>query len=310
MSARRKPTRKVFWSLLILIIFAITGTFFLVNNLFTQFIMPVKTLLLITDPLLIVHLDCDDRSAVIVSLPSDVVISGADGYGDYPAISLWKLGGIDKKPDLLSRSLGRALAIVPPAFLTLDTEPPNVSSPIEFIKNTFSGWQFFSFMTHLPKSSLNYLQIISFQRIFNSVEPAKINLIDLASSIAVTAQLLPDGSQQTKLDLQLVDRALGSAFEDRGIRSLALRLRVDNPTLTPGLGAQIARELSRLGIIVVAVGNTGDLVDICLLEVRKDLSDAPVVKNIASRYGCNINSQLEENVVDARLILGRNNILQ
>lgn len=144
--------------------------------------------------------------------------------------------------------------------------------------------------------------------LLKDIEPAKISHIDLASSIAITPQLLPDGSSQARLDPFLVDRELGDAFEDRNIRSLALRFRVDNPSQTLGVGTQLARKLSRLGIIVVAVGNSGVLQTKCVMEVHKKLSDSAIIKNLARRFDCTVSPLLDDNVVDARLILGENNL--
>lgn len=308
MSARHKPSRKLFWSIIILSLSIIAILIFLLNTIFTQTITPVKTLLLITDPLLVVHLDPFNHSAIIVSLPADVVIDAAAGYGSYPVKSLWKLGELDNKPDLLSLSLGDALAIEAPAYLALNSEIIPVIQPVDFIKNTFSGSQLFSLITSRFQSSLNPLQIWSFTMLLKDIEPAKISHIDLASSIAITPQLLPDGSSQARLDPFLVDRELGDAFEDRNIRSLALRFRVDNPSQTLGVGAQLARKLSRLGIIVVAVGNSGVLQTKCVMEVHKKLSDSAIIKNLARRFDCTVSPLLDDNVVDARLILGENNL--
>src|SRR4030043_290409 len=173
-----------------------------------------------SDPVIVWSWNTQDNTFAVVTIPSDIVITGLHGYGEYSLAALWKLGIIDKKNgSLLADSAKEALGV--PALFYFGERHEDVQKQTDAIAY---GERIFSFRTMLSFLSGRYLTNIPFSsfaaltRALKGVRPDKIHQIDLTSNAIAIPQNLPDGSRQLTLDPAKSDRGLKNVFEDDQIR--------------------------------------------------------------------------------------------
>lgn len=228
----------------LLVLVVLLGVFFVWKTRPTRF-----AVVMVTSPVRVWVWDKERGGGVVISIPDDTRIPTV--YGTYPVSSVWKLGELDRKDELLlARSLSEVLGI-----------------PIK--------WYIGPNRTNVPFPLLFHIRMTS----------QKGKIIDASS--ALREVVLPDGSTQQELDESKFERILGNAFEVKKVREEALPIAVYNTTKTPALGTRMGRMITHLGGNVLVVGNSTQVVsDTCLITGKKETVKMYTAVFLAKELGC------------------------
>lgn len=254
-----------------LIVFAVTIIRVLTPSAFRY------TLVLNSDPVIVVSLDPKRERATATSISRDVVLRGTMGYGKFPLGSLIALDTMDKRSGALVRgSVSRALGL--PVDYVFDRGGMTITDPL----TARSLRALFSIVT--KPASLGWVEWLRLIRAISSLSADGLQLIDLSSASAPA--LLPDGSTVVELDETRVDAVLGSAFFDTEIREESLSVAVYNTTNTAEVGRITARQLTHIGVRLVLVGNKTPAVSRCRILGRKEVLVTHTARFLGNAYGC------------------------
>lgn len=259
----------------------LVGTVFLVGviaiqKLFMQ--VPYREMLVITgEPVFVVSFDAKRRRVMGVELPPDILLRGGYGYGTYALQSLVALDAIDKKGgSLLQGSISSALGL-PVSGVVFDDEATHGRSlSVATLRRIFSL---------RPKhSTLGAIRWMRLVRIVSTLEEDALGVVSIAQAFETVTQA--DGSESFRLDERRIDALLGNDFFDVDIREESFSLAVYNTTDVPSVGEGFARELSRIGVKLVFVGNGTPLLPTCRLSGGKNVERAHTTMFIRRIYGC------------------------
>lgn len=246
-------------------------------------------ILLHTSPPVVVSLPHQaEEKMILVTLPEDVEINVPYGYGPYRLNAIWKLGELEKKPELPTAAIGDLLSI--PLSLRIGENEPRIletRSKEEFaqsIKNVFS-------LTELLRTDISNLNLIDRLKFALTLKTGSDGMvvIFLHRSYDITSQVtLPSGVVVKQISEDNLNSQIGQQFEDEGIRSDGLIVAVKNTTDTPGLGQEFAQILSNIGAKVIAVGNEKSHESGCRVEVTSANKDRLLVKFLVKEYACQL----------------------
>ncbi len=231
------------------------------------------TVVLVSDPVTVASWDRTTNTLILVSLPSDTVIDGTHGYGQYSLDALWKLGAIDRKEGILmSESIEELLGTPVPYYLKR-RELLGKKDARSLVGKTFALSTIPSFFTGKYISNMPFSSFFSFAWAVGRIPPENIRTIDLLQGRILIEQSIPDGSMIHVVDKDRLDQKVGPLFEDQRIRKEGYTVAVFNTTQSPSLGTKVGRLLSHLGVRVVAVGNDSPELARCTMTGgKKELS--------------------------------------
>lgn len=244
--------------------------------------------LVASDPVTVWSWNTRDTTFTVVTMPSDLVITGLHGYGQYSLEALWKLGFIDKKNGfLLSDSVEEAIGV--PGMLYIGKKGDSLqpaADPVSFGTNLFSYRTLFSYLTGRLLTNIPFSTFLSMIKSVSSVRPDKIHRMDLTSDIVASSENLPDGSMRNVFDPMKSDVVLEHTFQDDAVRQERYTTTIYNTTSTPALGNRMARLLSHMGVFVLSVSNDTPDVGRCTVEASVEVLKSETVRTIVGVLGC------------------------
>ncbi len=280
-ASQRRHRRFIFHILPLFIVVLIgVGIFFFLRTLFSS--IPFRqTVVVVADPVHVVSFDAKNRKITTVDIPLDTVIPAALGYGKYTMRALISLDDIDHHDGaLIVGSVSNALGLPISGHMKSDG---SVDGPmtIDMLRKIFSYGS-------VPKVFMN--RSVSWSmwvRLVGSVgsmsadawRPIQISqaIVDMAS---------PDGSMVPTLDESRLDYIIDTSFFDTGIRSEGTSVAVYNTTDVPSVGLRASRQLSRVGMQLIYVGNSETEVKRCVVVGSDILQKTKTAQFIRAYYGC------------------------
>jgi hypothetical protein len=264
----------------------------------------LKTLILLTDPVLIVSGQGGVRTVTVVSVPRSLLFDGVRGYGRYPLSSLLTLGAIDGiGGTLVKETLSESFAVPVEGYIgrlsAAEMEPNTIKNQAQGIRDIFCGMKcvmrFVQGQTYATDFSL--AAYLRFSFLFHGLSESDVSSIDVLKKNSVTEVTDTDGVTGQIFDVKKYDTYIPKAFEEISIRKEALRIRVINATTYAGLAEQFSRRLFRAGAFPVAVesGRDNDLKQ-CEIKGTKKILHSETARYIKNVYGC---SESEENTQEA-----------
>lgn len=247
----------------------------------------VKSIVIVGDPILVVSFFESRHEWIIVSIPSNVIVDALYGYGRYSLSSLWTLGAIDQKEGvLLASSLEDALAI--PITWYIEDQKSGHVDPQTRVRRTLSLFNIGFFITRSMHTNIDIRSFLSLTIHLQKARSDSITVLDAAQGTILSRQELPDGTSHLVLLGERIDTLLGSRFENWEIRKERLSIGIYNTTTRPALGNHVARMLSRIGGLVVTVGNDDHPVDTCEVRGEKEAITSRTAAFIRSLLSCRI----------------------
>ena len=220
-----------------------------------------------TDPMRIITWDKKRTAVQIVSVPSDILIDGALGYGQYALSALWTLDTLDRHNGiLLSNSVAQALGI--PITDVIFTDMPNSEFPVlDSMKKLFSWSSIARRLFGRVGTTISVSDWVHIVFIVHTLRTDDMEVLDL--SMATADVLRPDGTVVRVLDPQKVDYILGNSLHDQALRNENKTVTIINTTSVIGIGSSLARIINRFGIQVVSVTTESEIIDTCQIQTDK-----------------------------------------
>jgi len=304
-SSSKRRTRRLFSYLLPLA--AVMGILVLFFILFRVMASPVpfrQTIVVIGDPLHVISFDAKNRRVTALDLPHDTVITAALGYGKYSVRALLSLDEIDHRDGLLvTSSVSNALGL--PIAGHMKTPEAQGTMDIQQLRRIFSWRSVPAVMTKRVHGSVSLVTWLRFVRTVSSLPADGLKVVSLAPAIIDTAS--PDGSRTPAIDESRVDYFLDTVFFDAGIRSEGISVAIYNTTGVPSVGQRASRQLGRVGMQLVFVGNDETEVSRCVIAGSKDAQKTKSAQFIKAYYGCSESDDVsrgKETGADLVVLLG------
>ena len=231
----------------------------------------------------------------MVRFPDGLYVSEViPNYGAYKISSVYKVGELDKRGgQVLSWTVSELLGVPVDGFLAQDRE---VGTDVKgFFLNPGIFWK--------SKSNLNSLDLLRFVYSLFQMRFDKIDQVDLGKYAGPL--VLADGTTALGVDKEQLDSALAWKFVESTIRDEGLRVEVVNSTPVVALGARVARVLTNIGMMVINVGSSRDVLGSCQVEAGKKNINSMTVLRIAQIYACRVSVRSEESRADVTVTLGK-----
>jgi hypothetical protein len=258
------------------------------------------------DPVHIISFDTRAKKVTALDLSSDTVIPGALGYGKYAVRAIVSLDEIDHRNGaLITGSISNAIGLPIAGYVRMGRvadEPMSAS----LLSRLFSFGSIRQYMAGEIKGSLSFLSWVRLVFLVHSLSADGIKIIN---NNAMTNNLpSPDGGTYPELDESRVDYIVDTAFFDGGIRTEALSVAIYNTTTTPAIGTRASRQLAKVGMQMVFVGNQEGDVANCIVASAEEHLRSKTVLFITQTYGCTAKIADDEGKdigADVVLLLGK-----
>jgi hypothetical protein len=256
-----------------------------------------------------------ERTAILLSFPSETFIEVIHGYGQYRLEAVYQLGQIEnhRGGELLAGSLQENLGIPIDGFAVISNFqfPISKDKPKDYILAAFrlllKGGE-----TNLTKWDLARL---SWQ--IRKIRQDKIMVIEAEEGSVLEQILLADGTKGLKIDTEKAKKLAESFFKDSKIRQEDLTIAVLNSTEHFGLAERVSRIIENIGGRVIEIGNTenskfpahpadGQVPNSeCEIRSKKLLKKSYTVKKLMKIFSCQRGGgDLENYRAEVVLILG------
>ncbi len=242
-----------------------------------------------TNPTTLLYIPVEGEPTSI-SIPSDTYVQVPFGFGYYRIGAVSKLGDLQKRPELLAKTIENLLGVPINYWVALDDS------------NTIQLFTSFRFIFYPPPTNLGVIdRALLWWRMMRT--PAeKLVLMDLMDTNGLVRRELVDGTTVYEPDFGSIDRFLEHVFEQSQLRDEQLNITVRNASTTAGVGQLVARLLTRSGIKVVTVGNS-DEQEPCTLKGSENLASTQTVRFITSTFPC-VFVAASDVVEDLELVVG------
>lgn len=243
-----------------------------------------QTIVIAGNPTHILSVNAAKTQVTLIDIPEDTVISAVKGYGNYSIRSLIALDGIDKHHgSLVTLSLADALGIPMSGYVAPSDESAGVGS-VDMIRRLFSWGSVVRIMRQKEATSLSLSEWARYVWLLRFIPADAVKLFDVRP--AIISSLSPDGSTVSSLDESKLDFVLQNTLFDTGLRSENLTVAVYNTTQIPTVGQRAGRQLSRMGIQLVFVGNADTALSFCVITGSDRAIRSKTAKFIASYFMC------------------------
>lgn len=268
---------------LFIVAFVGVGVFFFLRTLFSP--VPFRqTVIVVADPVHVISFDAKNRKITTVDIPLDTVIPAALGYGKYTVRALVSLDDIDHhNGSLISGSISNALGVPISGYLRPEslTDGPMT---LELLRHIFSYGSIPSAFVNRSHRSISWLSWVRFVGSVGSMSADTWRSIQLSQAIVDT--VTPDGNTVPTLDESRVDYIIDTSFFDTGIRAEGTSVAVYNTTDVPSIGLRASRQLSRVGMQLIYVGNSDTEVKQCVVVGSEAIQKTKTAQFIHEYYGC------------------------
>jgi len=238
-----------------------------------------------SQPVMIVSLDCPEKKINILSVPDGTFVESIHGYGPYRVESLYKLGEMkDQGGYLLTGSLQEYFGLNLDGYLTGDQYQPEKIKIKNFLLN-----QSFNSLRGQGKTNLTRWDLLRIWWQVKKTREDKIIFIDLAQTSVSQKVDLADGSQAMKIDPERLSRIINQFFIDEGLEKEDLSVAVLNKTEHSGLANNASKIINNIGGRVVQINNLQDKTagsSSCQIKSEKKYKETYTVKKLSQIFNC------------------------
>lgn len=258
------------------------------------------TIVFNTSPILVMSFPKEaDESIMAVTIPESVYSHVPFGYGPYRMGAVWRLGELEKREGLFSETVADLLGVPISGWVgTADPIPLSDTDTVTLIRDVkarFGIWSLLRFQTNL--NTLD--KILLGWKIFQARHDLSLFAIHQNERLFVDARLI-DGSAIKLVNERALDTFLEQKFEDRIARTESVNVLILNTTDTLGVGHKFSRFINNFGAKVMAVKNSDDYIETCIIETEERTRDTKIVTFLKTEFDCQV---LEINEVSSAEIL-------
>ncbi len=244
-----------------------------------------------TEPVWVTTIDSSDGSIVNIRIPSDAYVSAPYGLGQYRIGVLWRLGKIEKKSGaVLAGAVKTFLGAPVDGWIGKENDTPKIDESglrlVEMLKQTFFTPR--SFFQNSP-TNLSPLQRLYLWWHLGHARAASVVTVDLRSEQVFTPIGLADDTEAVIGDIALVDKVSQRLFRESSIEDNSIVFRVYNSSKAIGLGNNVARILTNIGLHVISVGN-GEAKKACSISAPAKWMKDKSIMRVASLFHCTVDA--------------------
>lgn len=243
-----------------------------------------QSMVIAGNPAHILSLNASRTALTIIDLPEDTVVSAVNGYGHYSVRSLMTLDALDNHHGaLVINSLSDAIGM-PISWYIDPGEMANGVGSVEMIRRIFSWGSVGKLLQSKLESSIPFVDWIGLVYALRFIPADAVTFLDVTPAIVPMES--PDGSVVPTLDEFKLDFILENSLYDAGLRAENLTVAVYNTTQVPTVGSRASRQLARMGIQLVFVGNAEPAISGCNITGTKSAQKSKTAQFIRSYFSC------------------------
>lgn len=243
-----------------------------------------QTVVIAGNPAHILSLNASRTQIILMDIPEDTVIAAVKGYGKYSVRSLIALDAIDTHHgELITKSISDAFGI-PVVWHVVAGEAADEAGSVGLIRRIFSWGSIPKLLNHTIETSVPFTTWVHLVWVTRFLPADAVQVVDMRPAIVTSASA--DGSEVSTLDESKLDFVLQNTLYDAGLRAENLTVAVYNTTNIPGVGERASRQISRLGIQLVFVGNAEKEVAQCSVSGENQALDSKTAAFIRSYFHC------------------------
>lgn len=278
------------------------------------------TLVADADPLVLFSIEPQNRQAILVLIPSNIMLDVPYGYSTYPAGAVYRLGKLDGKRGgglLLSKSIENTAGVMVDGYLAQKSGsrfafPTDKDRLYKFKKDYFSllsllkSVMSFQFVPAHLDTNLSYLDLFRLANAIRNIRSDQITVINLADTSASQDERLPDQTIVKRLDRDVLDAVLYPQFLDQKIRSQNVSVEIVNASGGQKVASQFAKVLRNIGANTVNTRTSvNDEKSGCIISVAQtSLESKAIVLKLQKSYNCSIDKVRDTGIADIRVTLG------
>lgn len=272
------------------------------------------------EPLLLFSIAPNEKQAILITIPSNVILDVPYGYSTYPAGAVWQLGNLDKKRvtgELLTKSIENTFGVVVEGFIA-SHPPTKFSFPTTEEKLINLKKTYFSLSHLLPTifklsavssrivTNLSQLDILRLWVAIRSLRSDEITMIDIRQAHVLTDERLPDGTVVATINQDLLDQLTSTRFQDNLVRMQNVSLEVVNATETEKVASQFSRILQNLGanVVVKSTSTEKESGKCKVIVAHRALLSSIIVERLKKFYACQVEEGKPSSVADIKIVLG------
>lgn len=243
-----------------------------------------QTIVIAGSPTHVLSLDAARTHVTLIDIPEDTVVSAVKGYGKYSVRALITLDSLDKHHGgLVSASLSDALGL-PISWYVAPGSIADGEGSVEMVRRIFSWGSIGRIVSRKTEVSVPLPAWISLVWSLRFLPADAIEVLDVHP--AIVSMESPDGGSIPTLDESKLDFVLQNSLFDTGLRAENLSVALYNTTEIPSVGQRVSRQLSRMGIQMVFVGNAETAKDTCVISGSDAALRSKTAQFIRSYFVC------------------------
>lgn len=246
------------------------------------------TLALYTNPVVLISFSKGEEVHSIMTMPEDVLTNVPFGYGEYRLGATWKLGLLEKRPELFAESTADLTGVRvdgwfargEPIALAIETDAELINS----LKEHFSL---------VPLARTNYstnlskLDTLLIGFLFKGLKPGNtLTYLAHRNEYLFQSDKLPNQVPVQKVNKVAFEEYMEQKFENSRARTEALTIRIINTTGVTGVGSNFANYLNHYGGKVIAITDTATRVPNCEVVVRVAHENSQIVNFLVHEFQC------------------------
>lgn len=249
-----------------------------------------------TDNLTLITLEPKEPLLDVLKIPKNLYLEVPYGYGNYQAQALNKLGVMEKKPSLVTKTVQENLAIYLDGQIEIEDADLSIKSEVEK--------KMFGLFFGRGKTNFSSWDILRLWWRIRSLKENEYKYLEINKMALTTIKKLPDKSEIYLLDQATFDMKIQKIFIDPVVRLENLTVEILNGTDHPGLAERVARILTNSSISVVSTGNTDIKTDKSYLETDNKLKSIRTTTLIKNILNCSWVEKKTERRADVTLVIG------
>lgn len=244
------------------------------------------------DKTLLLSLDVPQKSAILLRFPDDLYMPEvAFGYGQYRVSSVYGVGELDHRGGVtLSQTLQEYTGVPIDGYVLINGSHTGLKGTI-LSKDFLTG-----------NSDLTIPEKLQLVLAVAGLRDDKIKTVDILK--LASPLVLADGSEAIFLEKEELDNFLSGIFYESNLQDEGLRVEVVNTTKVAGLGSRVSRLLNNIGMSVVNVDSTSELLDKCRIETDDKSFSSKTVARITGIYNCQITKTNQDVRAAVRVLVG------
>lgn len=287
------PAKMIF---LLLLVVGLVAAVFIVWKLFRLYESSLflsrlwrTNIVLSTKPVVVVSLPRQaDEHPIILTIPTDAYVSVPYGYGSYRLEGVWRLGELEKRPELFAETVANVAGIRIAAWINTgsDTEI-STESPEELYANLKNEFGLTWALSTGFSTNLNLIDKLLMVKDLHFTRPDQwVFLLAHKRDDIFRPTELPGPTEVRVVERELLSDFIGGQFEDGEVRQSGLRIEVRNTTTTPRVGQSFARILLNFGAKVITVTNEAKPVSGCLVQMEETIRKQKLIIYLVREFGC------------------------